>query len=101
MQSINIYSASNEGSKELQGPMVNRWGPGSSTSLRGVKCVIVGEEVYTDKLRDRDRLRETGKREKSQLKACGSEGNGKGTDSHREPSFESFSTQAEWPPDSG
>lgn len=43
----------------------------------GVKCVIMGEEVCTDK--------EKGGREKTQLKACGSEGKGKGAHFHRDP----------------
>lgn len=43
-------------------------------------------KVYTDKVRET---------------ACGTEGNGKSADSHREASLESSSSQAVWPFDSG
>lgn len=65
------------------------WGPGSSMSPGGVKRVIMGEEVRADK------LKEKGGREETQLKACGSEGKGKGAHFHREPSFKSFRPRAE------
>lgn len=56
MRSITIHTGANEGSLEVQEPLVNRWDPVTdlSMSLGGAKCLIIHWEEYADKFRGTD-----------------------------------------------
>lgn len=89
MQSISIHSGVNEGSKEEQGAVVNRWGPGNRPWHVLWTCEMCHNGVRGE--RDKSRI--------AWLKVLGSRENEKATDPRSKPSSESSSTQAEWPPD--